>query len=36
MVDVALQQDAGVPVLVHWRLTFDLVQDRLWISPSDR
>ncbi len=26
----------GVPVLVHWRLTFDLVHDRLWISPSDR
>jgi len=45
--DVALQTRAvvrdmihdgviGVPVLVHWRLTFDLVHDRLWISPSDR
>lgn len=24
----------GMPVLVHWRLTFDLVDDRLWIAPS--
>lgn len=24
----------GMPVLVRWRLTFDLVHDRLWIAPS--
>lgn len=24
----------GMPVLVHWRLTFDLARDRLWIAPS--
>jgi hypothetical protein len=24
----------GMPVLVHWRLTFDLSRDRLWISPA--
>lgn len=24
----------GMPVLVNWRLTFDLAHDRLWIAPS--
>lgn len=24
----------GMPVLVRWRLTFDLAHDRLWIAPS--
>lgn len=24
----------GVPVLVNWRLTFDLAGDRLWIAPT--
>ena len=24
----------GVPVLVHWQLTFDLLHDRLWIVPK--
>ena len=24
----------GMPVLVHWQLTFDLVHDRLWIAPT--
>lgn len=26
----------GVPVLVHWRLGFDLVHDRMWVAPSAR
>ncbi|MFT3761142.1 MAG: aspartyl protease family protein [Pseudoxanthomonas sp.] len=26
----------GMPVLVHWRLTFDLVRDRLWVAPAAR
>ena len=24
----------GMPVLVHWRLTFDLARDRMWIAPA--
>lgn len=26
----------GVPVLVNWRLTFDLAGDRLWVAPAKR
>lgn len=25
----------GMPVLVHWRLTFDLASDRLWVTPAE-
>lgn len=26
----------GVPVLVHWQITFDLARDRMWIKPAKR
>ena len=26
----------GMPVLVNWRLTFDLAGDRLWVAPAKR
>lgn len=34
VMDMVRDGVVGMPVLVHWRLTFDLVHDRLWIAPS--